>query len=480
MVRVHCGGAVSNPWLAWRRGEDVALLSRRVHSAYETFLRSPTLDHASTLTAVRPVVLQSWLRSRDRGVDPDSSGAGAVLADDELRDLREHHPLAAVVPVVRRLLVEDANDTGLLVAITDAQGRMLWVEGEQGLRRRAAPMRFVEGADWSEAAAGTNAPGTALALDHSVQIFGAEHFSRTVQPWSCSAAPVHDPRTGELLGVIDVTGGDRVAAPEILTLVRATAAAAESELLLLAMNGRLPATTPRRLTVLGRDRPRLHTAAGSAALSLRHAEILLLLAERPEGLRAEELAVELAERDLDTVTVRAEVSRLRRVVGPELLGSRPYRLTAPLCTEVAQVRDLLASGHRAAAVRVPRTRTSQLPRSRCGGRAGGAAGRGPQRAAARAHRCRPPDGMAGHPAGARRHRAVAGTAGGTATWLTAPRPRGRAAGPGGQWRGGAAAPAWNGACNGYATSPLLVLSVTARACRGRGLPTRQAWGTLRL
>jgi len=354
VVRVHCGGAVSNPWLAWRRGEDVALLSRRVHSAYETFLRSPTLDHASTLTAVRPVVLQSWLRSRDRGVDPDSSGAGAVLADDELRDLREHHPLAAVVPVVRRLLVEDAHDTGLLVAITDAQGRMLWVEGEQGLRRRAAPMRFVEGADWSEAAAGTNAPGTALALDHSVQIFGAEHFSRTVQPWSCSAAPVHDPRTGELLGVIDVTGGDRVAAPEILTLVRATAAAAESELLLLAMNGRLPATTPRRLTVLGRDRPRLHTAAGSAALSLRHAEILLLLAERPEGLRAEELAVELAERDLDTVTVRAEVSRLRRVVGPELLGSRPYRLTAPLSTEVAQVRDLLASGDRAAAVRACR------------------------------------------------------------------------------------------------------------------------------
>jgi hypothetical protein len=344
---------VSSPWLAWRPGEDVALLTRRVHTAYESFLSSSA--PGDTLTAVRPVVLESWLRSRHRGVDPDATGSGPVMDDDELRTLRENHPLAAVVPVVRRLLVEDAVDTGLLVAITDARGRMLWVEGDPDLRRRAAPMRFVEGADWSEAVAGTNAPGTAIALDHSVQIFGAEHYSRTVQPWSCSAAPVHDPRTGELLGVIDVTGGDRVAAPEILALVRATAAAAESELLLRALDGRGPATgSALRLTVLGRDRPRLHGPADSTPLSLRHAEILLLLAERAEGMGAEELAVQLAERDLDTVTVRAEVSRLRRVVGPDLLGSRPYRLTSPLRTEVAEVRGLLARGDRAGAVRACR------------------------------------------------------------------------------------------------------------------------------
>ena len=91
-------------------------------------------------------------------------------------------------------------------------------------------MHFVEGASWGEDIAGTNAPGTALALDHAVQIYGGEHYRRPVQPWSCSAAPVHDPLTGALLGAIDVTGGDHVASPHVLTLVRATAAAAESEL----------------------------------------------------------------------------------------------------------------------------------------------------------------------------------------------------------------------------------------------------------
>ena len=118
----------------------------------------------------------------------------------------------------------------MIVAVTDAGGRMLWVEGDPPCASRAAGMHFVEGARWSEDVAGTNAPGTALAVDHAVQIYGSEHYRRPVQPWSCSAAPVHDPVSGLLLGAIDVTGGDHVASPHVLTLVRATVAAVESEL----------------------------------------------------------------------------------------------------------------------------------------------------------------------------------------------------------------------------------------------------------
>ena len=93
------------------------------------------------------------------------------------------------MPVIRRLLVEDAEDDKMIVAVTDAGGRMLWVEGDFRLRSQAAGMHFVEGARWAEDVVGTNAPGTALAVDHAVQIYGSEHFRRPVQPWSCSAAP---------------------------------------------------------------------------------------------------------------------------------------------------------------------------------------------------------------------------------------------------------------------------------------------------
>ena len=346
---------MTGSWPAQHPGADLASRGRQVHSAYESFLSGK-----STQPPVRPLVLDSWRRSLSSGVDPDAATATVVLDTAALSQQRAEHPLAAVLPVVRSLLVRDAAELGLLVAVSDARGRLLWVEGDARLRDRASDMYFVEGADWSERAAGTNAPGTALALDRSVQIFEAEHFARTVQRWSCSAAPVHDPGTGALLGALDVTGGDYVAAPHILALVRATVAAIEAELRLQRLRGVTPprdGAPPREgayLTVLGRARPVLYRGGVGVAVSLRHAEILLLLSERPEGATAEELAVQLAEHQLDAVTVRAEVSRLRRIVGADLVGSRPYRLTQRLRSDVGQVRDLLAQRNRAEAVNLCR------------------------------------------------------------------------------------------------------------------------------
>ena len=101
----------------------------------------------------------------------------------------------------------------------------------------AEAMAFVPGADWSERAAGTSAPGTALALGRSVQIVGAEHFNTTVRPWSCSAVPVRDRTTGTIIGVVDLTGGADAVGPAALPLLEATVAAVEAELQLLVYFG---------------------------------------------------------------------------------------------------------------------------------------------------------------------------------------------------------------------------------------------------
>ncbi|CAM2832051.1 transcriptional regulator [Prescottella defluvii] len=332
-----------NPWIAVRPGDDPAVLAERTSSAHQLFVDSE-LD-GTGVDAVRSVVRESWLRSRGSGVSPDVVDDGVVLDGAALAQYRAEHPLAAIRPVVRKLLVEDAADTGLLVAISDAHGRLLWVEGDAVAKDRALRMNFVEGADWSEERVGTNAPGTALALDHGVQIFAAEHFNRAVHEWSCSAAPIHDPVTGRTIGALDITGGPRVAVPEALTLVRATVAAAEAELRLQALASPRPsvASAPR-LEVLGSGRPGLIVDGERSHLSRRHAEILLLLAEHPEGLAADQLAVLLDEEELDAVTIRAEMSRLRKVFGAERLGSRPYRLLAPLASDVDDVRSLLDRG----------------------------------------------------------------------------------------------------------------------------------------
>lgn len=86
-------------------------------------------------------------------------------------------------------------------------------------------------------------------------------------------------------------------------------------------------------------------------LSLRHTELLLLLAEAAsvgEGRTAEQLMLE-SHGSVPAVTIRAEMSRLRGAVGDEVLGSRPYRLIRPLDSDLARERRLLDRGaHRQA------------------------------------------------------------------------------------------------------------------------------------
>jgi len=346
---------VTRPHLALPHGTLPADRSRSVALAHDGFVTSGTAS-----SAVRDVVLASWQRSRELGVDPDAVLAPVDLEGAALEEYRQAHPLAAVTPVIRRLLVEDAAETDLLVAVSDEVGRLLWVEGAPGLRSRAEAMNFLEGARWSEDLAGTNAPGTALALDRGVQIFSHEHYSRIVQPWSCTAAPIHDPVSGRIVGVLDVTGGDIVATPQSMALVQAAVHAVETELRLQALivrpSGPIRRSTrntslTRRLDVLGVDHAVLHVGDYSRALSQRHSEILLLLAVHPQGLTAEQLAVELHVDDLPLVTVRAEMSRLRGVLGDLAPESRPYRLPHPIETDAALLDGVLRSGDVATAVR---------------------------------------------------------------------------------------------------------------------------------
>ncbi|MFI1561627.1 GAF domain-containing protein [Streptomyces sp. NPDC020490] len=328
---------MTEPWVALEPGADPAERARILRRAHETFTEAGTVPGP-----VRPVVAASWRRSARAGVGPDGT-ASVELVDGDLGAYRAEHPLARVMPLFRELMGTFAADGEHLLAVCDAHGRLLWVEGHPTTRRQAGRMNFVPGARWSETAMGTNAPGTAVAVDRPVQVFAAEHFIRRVQPWTCAAAPVHDPRTGRVLGAVDVTGGDGLAHPHSLAFVQAVARAAESQLALL--DPPRPAAGPPELTALGRDEARLLMDGRRIRLSRRHSEILVLLSRHPEGLTGDELLCALYEDESVTpVTLRAELARLRRLLGPGLLASRPYRLTVPVESDVGVVERRLRTG----------------------------------------------------------------------------------------------------------------------------------------
>lgn len=348
-----------NPWLALETGADAAERAGQVRRAHEEFVTRGAIG-----SLVRGVVADSWQRCAGASVEPESV-ARVDMTDAQLASYRAAHPLARVMPLFRELLGTIADDGAHLLSVCDESGRMLWVEGHAQVQRHAERMNFVPGARWSERYVGTNAPGTALAVDHAVQIFTAEHYCRPVQAWTCAAAPVHDPRTHRLIGAVDITGGNHLAAPQSLALVQATARAAEAHLAELFTEEDRSGTGGPVLNALGCDEALLDAGGGTPQrLGRRHSEIMVLLAAHPEGLTGERLALELyGERSVTPVTLRAELSRLRGLLGPRL-DSRPYRLRQRPGTDIDAVGDALSAGniHAAlAAYRGPLLPLSEAP-----------------------------------------------------------------------------------------------------------------------
>ncbi|WP_214106976.1 helix-turn-helix domain-containing protein [Acrocarpospora catenulata] len=97
------------------------------------------------------------------------------------------------------------------------------------------------------------------------------------------------------------------------------------------------------LTLLGTDHPYADLDGSRIPLTLRHAEILALLATHPRGLTAEQLSFLLYGDEGNPVTIRAEIHRLRAQFAGAVVA-KPYRLLGNVDTDIKAVRRALTTG----------------------------------------------------------------------------------------------------------------------------------------
>src|SRR5690349_3737436 len=265
-------------------------------------------DRAGDL--VRPDILRSWERSAPAvGIDV----AEAPLADEsDTRSFWHGSPLQVAVERVEQELRRTAEDGDLVVAVTDAQTRILWTYGGRVMRRKAETVNFVAGGRWDDTSVGTNALDLATRNDALSMVFSAEHYAEIVHNWVCWAVFVHDFVSGEQLGVIDLsTTWDRTH-PIGLATARVMARLIEIAMLVFSHYFGLPAATDDAvpgldLTLLGAAEARLD--GRRLLLNRRQTEILALLALNPSGLSLEQLHVLFYGDQVVTFsTFKAEVS----------------------------------------------------------------------------------------------------------------------------------------------------------------------------
>ena len=176
-------------------------------------------------------IARSWQRARDTyGIDPAQRRCSRLLSPSELAHRLEHDDTYRLaLPILEEFGARLASAQQVL-AFFDAAGWMLSIGGNPATAERLAEINFCPGANWREESAGTNGPGTALAEKRPVEVFASEHFVEAWQAWTCAAAPVLVPGTGDLLGVVDVTGPWSAHDVQALVASRAIAHAMEERL----------------------------------------------------------------------------------------------------------------------------------------------------------------------------------------------------------------------------------------------------------
>jgi hypothetical protein len=212
-------------WVAIDSSTDRRQRARALARAHERGLAG-----AVAQPEVREVIDQSWRRSARAHVDPIGGIAPLVISSAEATARWEDSPLRVAEPILHELLADVGSAGQQVVLVCDADGTMLWIDGEEGVLEQATSVHLERGSRWSEDRAGTNAMGTALAAGHPLQVFSAEHFAVSVHQWTCSAAPIRDPESGETLGVLDLSGQLATAHPHSLALVEAVARMIEANL----------------------------------------------------------------------------------------------------------------------------------------------------------------------------------------------------------------------------------------------------------
>ena len=178
------------------------------------FLSAEPVDQA----AVRKPILASWWRSRQWHVAADHIDL-TYLHEPDLQTT-----LARSADPVLRHLYEQLDGQPISIILTDANGLVLArLTADHDLERALDSVMLAPGFSYAEARVGTNGIGTALESGGPAHVLGHEHYAEHLEQFGCAGVPIHDPVSGQTVGVIDLTCWRKDADPLMLSLVKATA-----------------------------------------------------------------------------------------------------------------------------------------------------------------------------------------------------------------------------------------------------------------
>lgn len=216
-----------------------------LHAAWQQLVQGKSVDR----NIIRPIIADSWERSREMGVDPRGKLRAVCEPAEFTKRLKKRQKFVDIATPVMSMLLNFVEGSGFAVILADEDGYVLETLGEQDVINTAHQGNLEKGANWSEEVGGTNAIGTCLTVGQPLQIFAAEHYWFGAHEWTCSAAPIHNP-DGEIIGVLNMTGTYEKVHPHTLGMVVAAVNAIENHLQIIGTMEKLAISDQYKNTII--------------------------------------------------------------------------------------------------------------------------------------------------------------------------------------------------------------------------------------
>ena len=277
-------------------------------------------------------IASSWQRSSSAEIPKNR--LAAPLTD--IKKTTSSLTLAYALHHCAQDLKHIAEQSSMVLAVGDIGSTIIWTASSPQMQSAAESVHFIEGGQWREELVGTNALALSLKTQQSSCVFSSEHYMSSIHDWVCYAAPIIDPYSKQVLGVIDLSTTWQkhnslalLAAERCATIIQSTLQECQKQRLFI-----------RAFTV-----PQVLFNGKVLVLTPRQIEILTILALCPQGLSLDTLHQALyGERKVSIGTLKAEMSQLRDILGG-MLGSRPYRLLAHVEADFLLTEQSLDAGY---------------------------------------------------------------------------------------------------------------------------------------
>ncbi len=190
-------------------------------------------------TNYKEKIRNSHERCHYAGMEKDRRISKKILVGQELNQiLAENQLLIKTAEPFMKQLNDFVKSSNFLTILTDSEGYILRVYGNDYILKETADLKMVPGASMSEECIGTNAMGIVLIEKEPMQLVANDHYIEAYHRWTCSCSPIRNPE-GKIIGTLDLTGDTSFVHTHTLGMVVAAASALENMLGVISYQNKL-------------------------------------------------------------------------------------------------------------------------------------------------------------------------------------------------------------------------------------------------